>query len=63
MPVNLIDPKSKLMKVYYTADEVIKLVDEVVVEADEWAGEDVRVVANRILFEHGFEVKDANTAP
>lgn len=58
MPVNLIDPKSKLMKVYYTQDEVKALVAEIVEEAEVWAGEDLKVVADRILFEHDFEVKE-----
>lgn len=63
MPMIQLDPETKKPVTYYTTDEVEKLVDEIVEEANEWAGEDVRVVANRILFEHGLEVKDADTAP
>ncbi len=58
MPVDLIDPKSKLMKVYYTQDEVRALVVEIVEEAENWCGEDLQVVSNRVLFDHGFLLKE-----
>lgn len=58
MPMIQLDKETNEPVTYYTKNEVEKLVDEIVVEADEWAGEDVRVAANRVLFEHGFEVKD-----
>lgn len=57
MPMIQLDKETDKPVTYYTIEEVSKLVNEIIDEVDEWCGEDVRVVANRILFEHGFEVK------
>lgn len=57
MPMIQLDKETNEPVTYYTETEVIKIVDDVVDEAEEWCEQDTRVVADRILFEHNIEVK------
>ncbi len=58
MPMTQPDKETNEPVTYYTEAEVRAIIDEIVDGAEDWAGEDLRVVSNRILFEHGFEVKN-----
>ncbi len=61
MPMIQLDKETNELVTYYTEAEVVKLVDEILAEAEDWCGESLQVATSRVLFDNNitYGVKEA----
>lgn len=57
MPTLLLDPKDRTLRTYYTKEEVMNLVRQVIDKAEDLSSEDLYVAAKNVLYDSHIELE------